>query len=557
MATTLSEILQAKGDADYSQGGEGGAITQPDYTSAVANQYLQHAADLTYNAHRYLAEQHDRNMQEELKGLNDVDFKDLLPQDSQALMPEYNGSLKDIANNFGVIRNPLSNPQQYAALKGRESGLRQKLSQAQQDALFIRKQNEFVQLHPEFNTPAYQQSVKTFLATPVGQRQPFVVTPPRAYDPVAAYKLVNELSKKKWANAGHGGGYLTEAEGETTDPNTFNGLSDVLPGYNQYGQSNETLRHEAYDNMPLNLKPATYELFKQQEKALYKNPDQTTKASIKNDELGAQGTIAAKGIQERKNISMEAGISKEAAELKFQRDLELAGLKGPGKDGKIDKDAMGAYINKTFHDMATSVPNTNNYNEKLNAINKNPNLAYSEKIKQMEALSNDPANYTDQAVPNEVLQPRYGDNTPLKQIQKSADNTNKSDGIVTSNESQNTIPTGQVISNKLSKDGQSVIIYRKNNLTGKISSQMVPLKTFYSDLTYSFGEKNAPIVQKAAKEWLQKHTGSVDPDVDKLHNIFAPNANGPAQIKSQEDYNALPKGAQYIDPTDGKPYIKQ
>ena len=129
MATTLGEILEAKGDADYAQGGYGGAIPDSAISNAAANEYLQHNADLTYQAHRYLAEQHDQNMRETLKGLNDVDFKDLLPQDSASLMPEYTGVLQDTANNFGVIRNPLSNPQQYAALKANESNFRQKLSQ--------------------------------------------------------------------------------------------------------------------------------------------------------------------------------------------------------------------------------------------------------------------------------------------------------------------------------------------------------------------------------------------------------------------------------------------
>lgn len=513
MATTLGEILQAKGDADYAQGGEGGAISPELYSSAAANEYLQHAADLTYNAHRYLAEQHDRNMQEELKGLNGMDFKDLLPQDQAALMPEYGGVTQDIANNFGVIRNPLSNPQQYAALKNSESAVRQKISQAQSDAAFINKQNEFVQTHPEFNTPDFQQKKAQFLATPVGQRQPFIVTPPLTYNPATAYKTIAELAKKKYANASTNGKYITQEEGEKTDPNQYMQLAQALPGTDQYGNSLETARQNAFNNLPANLKAKykDYNDFVNKEAALYMPQDQVNKKDIKTDEFG---TIKAQGYQARLNIGMEEANQDKQNELNRENALVIAGLKVTGKENVFDPNATGAYVNKLYHDMVTgSVKSDTNYRENF----ENPNIS------------------------NDIMQQLYGDNTPVK-LSQATKLGDKDSGITTAT-SDEKVPKISIVGNKMTPDGQ-VFLIRKNNLTGKFEQPLYVNKDkFYNDLSGILGEKNAPKVQEAARAWLQKNTGDTQPDVTKLHTLFAPGTAAPTPTGglSNDAYNEFLK----------------
>lgn len=491
---SLGEILQAKGDADYANGGEGGVISPDLYSSAAANEYLQHAADLTYNAHRYLAEQHDRNMQNELQGLNNVDFKDLLPQDQASLMPEYGGVAQQIAQNFGAIRNPLGNPDAWANLKNSESSIRQKLAQAQSDAAFINKQNEFVQLHPEYNTPDFQQKKAAFLAAPVGQRQPFVVTPPLTYNPATAYKTIAELAKKKYANSGTNGKYITQEEGEKIDPDQYAKLALSLPGTDQYGNSIEAARQAAYDKLPANLKPATYQDYVKQEAQLYKPQDQVSKSSIEGDPYGTINANFKKQFALQKDReNFEAAQSAKDDDIR----LQIAGLKT--KEGAIDPNATGAYVNKVYHDMVTGdVAHGSDYRYNL----QNPNVS------------------------NGILQTIYGDNTPVKLTTKSV-NANKDAGTSQTAEGVNTVPTISIIGNKMMPDGR-VFIMRHNNLTNKAENPIyVSQGQFYNDLSGILGAKNAPKVQEAAREWLQKNTGDTQPDVSKLHAVFAPGTAAP------------------------------
>lgn len=533
MATTLSEILQAKGDADYAQGGEGGAITKPDYTSAAANEYLQHAADLTFNAHRYLAEQHDQNMRETLKGLNDVDFKDLLPQDSQGLMGEYTGVIQDTANNFGVIRNPLSNPQQYAAMKAKESGFRQKLSQAQQDAAFLKKQAEFVQVHPEFNTPAYQENVKKFTETPVGQRQPFVVTPPLTFNPAATYKTIAELAKKKYANAATNGKYITQEEGEKTDPTQYNALATgPLAGVDQYGNSLETARKASYDNLPANIKAGykDYNDYVTRQAAMYMPQDQVSKKEIKGDRFGE---ITAEGIQQRKTKGMEEAFEGKQYELNRENALIVAGMKS----------------------------------EKIN-----PQTAAEAKMRNLAIIENTGT------IDPELAQKLYGNNkkitvetpvpvrdNPEETDPKQFSYTNKFHKTIKEEMNTETFEKSYV-----DQDGNLHMQF-KNTATGQqLPEKVVSHNQLYNDLDGMFGEKFKPQISGASSSYSQKTFGKSIPTIDDLRNHYGinqsstpdnvntnPAASGPTQIKSQKDYDNLPKGAQYIDPTDGKPYIKQ
>lgn len=466
MATTLGEILSAKGDADYADGGFGGAINPELYSTAAANQYLQHAADLTYQAHRYLADQHDRNMQETLKGLNDVDFKNLLPQDSHALMGQYTGVLQDTANNFGVIRNPLSNPSQYAALKSNESGFRQKLSQAQQDAAFIQKQNEFVQTHPEYNTPDFKNKVAKFMATPVGQREYFTVAPPLTYNPATAYKTVNELSKQKYAQAGSNGKYITQEEGEKIDPNKYLQLAKRLPGTDQYGNSLEDARRNAYESLPPSLKSQykNYDDFVDKEAKLYMMPDQVNKKDIKADEYG---TIDA---NYRRQLSLQndrQAFDANQKELDRNNALVIAGL----REGKVDQQAAAEGNLRTV----ASVMRTG-------------------------------------TIPAEIGQKLYGDN---HQIETKI-------GSPTDDAGQKTIkaPALEFVNSGIDKNG-NIHIYMRDNKTGKMlqNAKVVSYSELLNDLNNSYGV-HSPAIQGEISKFSEKNFGKKTPSVIDLLNHF-------------------------------------
>lgn len=527
----LSEILQAKGDADYAGGGIGGDISPDLYNSGVANEYLQHTADLTNAAHRYLAEIHDRNMQDAIKNVNDIDLKNLMPQDRDALLQQYGDHLKDLASNFSTVRNPLSNPDQWATLQANESNVRNKLSQSQQDAVFLQKQQEFVQQHPSFNTPKYQQDVANFVANPVGQRQYFTVNPPRVFDPNVAYKAENEAAKAKYANSATNGKYITDEEGEKVDLKKYvaNTAAGKLSGVDANGVPYETLRQERYDNLPANLKAnyKDYNDFATKDALAHVAENEVNKSSLKPDEFA---TVAAEGYQQRKTQAIR--LAQEASEGEADRlnRLEIAGLKDvTGKNNKVDANALGIYKNKLYHDMLTSSPDVPDQTAKLNAINNNPNLTVTQKKAQMDAIASDPNNLPS-TIANGVLQNIYGDNTPIDH--KQSGGTKSAGGGTTSNSITQKLPATSIIGNKLSNDGQTVIIAVKNNLNGDVTIKNVPKDQFYKDLDNIAGSKYAPSVSKASGEWLQKNTGETDPDLNKLHTIFNPKGG-----LSTEDYN--------------------
>lgn len=482
MATTLGEILQAKGDADYADGGLGGNIAPELYSSAAANQYLQHAADLTYNAHRYLAEQHDQNMRETLKNLNDVDFKNLLPQDSQDLMNQYTGVLQNTANNFGVVRNPLSNPTAYANLKVGESSFRQKLSQAQQDAAFLQKQNEFVQLHPEFNTPDYQNKVKNFLATPVGQRQYFTVNPPLTYNPATAYKVINELAKSKYANAGTNGKYITKEEGEKVDPTKYLQLAQSLPGTDQYGNSLEAARRNAYENLPANIKSQykDYADFVNKEAALYMTPDQVTNKDVKPDEFA---TIAAQGKENRRTVGMEEAFQGKQNELNRENALIIAGMK--------DKNEP------------------------------RPAEAAEAKLRNLAVIENTGV------IDPKVAQALYGDNNQVEQekIVGIPDNPNDpQDQWTYLNKGKTTlktkVPATEFVNSWVDQEGNLHMQF-KDNVTGKdLPPKVVSHNNLFNDLDGIFGDKFKPKLSSASSEYSKKVFGKDIPTLEDLRNHY-------------------------------------
>lgn len=537
MAVTLGEILQSRGDADYAQGGYGGAVPEADYNTAAANQYFQHAADLQYNANRYLAEQHDRNLQDALKNVNGIDFNNLLPQDREALMPEYADVLKNTKDNFSVLKNPLSNPDAWAKLRQGESNLRSKLSQSQQDAVFLGKQQEFVQNHPEFNSPAYQQQVKAFLATPVGQRQHFTITPPTIFNPEAAYKAVSELSKKKYATATSNGKYITEEEGDKIDRDKYNALTKAgaLPGTDAYGRSWESLRRQQFDELPANLKAGfdnDYNKFVESQAKNFMAEDQQGKKSIKGDPYGEK---RAELGNELTLLNKRQGFEAGENEKNRENALLIAGIKAPGsKDGKVSPEALGEFKNKVYHQMLTSNTNAPDHTDKLNAINKNPNLTVTQKIEQMDAVAADPNNYL-QTVNNALLQNIYGDNTQLDN--KLSSGVKTSDGISSSKTLNQKLPATSIIGNRLSNDKNDVILTVRNNLTGAVDNRRIPKEQFYNDLNNLAGEKFAPEVSKAGDDWLKKHTGEIKPDLDKINSIINPGTAPQVKGLSDEAYN--------------------
>lgn len=472
MAIPLSEILSARGDADYAQGGYG-ASTEA-LNNAATQSYLQHYTDQQVAANRYLMAQHDENLKNTLNNLDNVDFKGLLPSDNAALMQQYGDVLKNTTSNFSTVRNPLSNPQQYAALKLGEANFRRNLSQSQQDAAYLAQQQKFVEQHPEYNTPEYKQNVEQFLAQPVGQRKYFTVTPPQIFNPEALGKTFGELAKKKYATSSTDGKYITTEDGEKIDQDKYLKLW-ANPGQDQFGRQIESTIQRAYADLPPNLKSLykDYTDFKYQ-MALHNMPeDQVTKKTMNEDQFA---TIKAQGAQTRQTQAAQQAF--QAGQNDKDRAIEWAKIDQAGngilKKGQIDKNAVGQYKNNIFYNIATE-------------------------------------GYGDNTAPNEMLQNLYGNNNDIK-VHKVDDEGN---AITVKS------PTISIVNHYI--ENGKLVLERLDNATGKHLPRLhVPLTKLYNDLDNLKGPENAPTINSASREWLKKQTGSETPDITKLQQIFNP-----------------------------------
>lgn len=325
---SLAEILSTRGDADYAEGGLGG--TTPVFNSAVTVGYLQHAADMQAQANKYVLQQHDENLKNALSNYQGIDTTGVFGPDKQALMGQYASVGKDIAQNFGVLRNPLSNPAQAIKLEQSEGNFRQTLAQSKMDGVYATKQQQFLDQHPEFNTPENRSKIDSYIKTPVGQRAPFQLAPPLVYNPDSFYKTMQELSKQKYSTAKTNGKYISKEDGEKFDLDRFTKLATNPAGVDQYGQSLESARRKAYNDLPQQLKQLhnnSYDQYVKDEIALHLPINQVSKTDLDADpfakqkqssdlELGRQiqkqGFDAGQNALDRANQLLIANLRKEA-----------------------------------------------------------------------------------------------------------------------------------------------------------------------------------------------------------------------------------------------------
>jgi hypothetical protein len=475
MAISLSEILSARGDADYAGGGIGGNVDPQTFNNAATQQYLQDLGTMQATANKYLLDKHNERIESAISGLRNVDTKNMLPQDRDALMQQYGSVLKDTANNFNVIGNPLRDRSKWAQLQMGEAGFRSNLSQSQQDAAYLATQRKFVQDHPEFDTEEFRDSVKRFESSPVGKREYFAIQPPMIFNPTALGSTFGELAKRKYATSKTDGKYITKEEGEKIDREKYLQLWQN-PGVDKYGKQIEASIQKAYAALPPTLKSLykNYDDYKYQ-MAIHNMPsDQVTKSDKNEDQYG---TIAAQGAQTRKTQAAQQAY--QSGENRLDRAVQWARLKQDGeqmKAGKIDKNIVGEYKNNLVYNLFTGESKDRN-------------------------------------IPNEVLQPIYGDNTKIKVKTGSA--------VMGQEEVTEEKPAVTVVGNYV-ENGKAVIM-RRNNKTGKMMNNLrLPFDKVYNDFDQIQGTENAPVISSASKEWVKKNVGTDRPDLNSLHSIFGP-----------------------------------
>lgn len=511
MAVPLSEIANIKGDADLAQGGFGTDAILPENNTALA--YLANAANLHAGANKYLAEVHNQRLQDYLNNFHNIDLKNLAPGDYDPLSQQYVDLSKDLADNYDVIQNPLKNRDMASSLFSREAALRSQISQSQMDKGIMDENNKFIQAHPDFNTPEYQKNVQDFWNAPLGQRKPFSLNPAYVFNPADVAKKAYDTVKQKYATATTDGKYVMTADGvKAAAPAYLQAYNTLLNSDDQYGRTARQAMLNAWNQ----LSP--------EDKAQYNNdpqkwsntqalalmtPDQQDKAGLNENQYG---TIAAQGAQSRKTEGMRENFEAGQNEKNRENALLIAGLKEPGmKNGQFDKNSVGEYKNKIYHDFVTGQSKDSINPSDLDAINNNPNLTSAQKMEKMNQLTDAQHQSLGQNIPNELLQSIYGNDSKVK----------VKTGLPGETQTEQDVPAETVIGNRISNNGQAFISLR-NNVTGNTHSIYVPLTKFYDDLNNVLGPKNAPLVNSAGREWLQKNTGSAEPDIDKLQNHFNP-----------------------------------
>lgn len=508
MATSLSEIANIKGDADLAQGGFGTDAVLPENNTALA--YLANAANLHAGANKYLAEVHNQRLQEYLNNFHNIDLKNLAPGDYDPLSQQYVDLSKDLADNYDVIQNPLKNRELSSSLFAREAALRSQISQSQMDRGVMDENNKFIQAHPNFNTPEYQKNVQDFWNAPLGKRKPFALNPAYVFNPADVAKKAYDTVKQKYATATTDGKYVFTAEGlKAAAPAYLDAYNTLLNSQDDYGRTARAAMQNAWNQ----LSP--------QDKALYGNdaqkwsnsqalalmtPDQQTAAKMDENQYG---TIAAQGKETRRTVSMEEAWQGNQNNLNRNNALEIAGLKVPGSKNGFDKNAVGEYKNKVYHNFVTGTSQDAITTNDLNTIRNDPKLTLQQKKDKMDQLAANQAAGLGQNIPNEILQGIYGNNEKIK----------VKSGIPGETQVEQDVPSMSVVGNKVANNGQAFITL-KNNATGDLHSIYVPLKKFYNDLDGILGNKLAPQVSQASQDWLQKNTGATTPDIDAMHKAF-------------------------------------
>lgn len=517
MAVSLGEIANIKGDADLAQGGFGTDAILPENNTALA--YLANAANLHAGANKYLADVHNQRLQDYLKNFQNIDLKNLAPGDYDPLSQQYIDLSKDLADNYDVIQNPLKDRDRASALFAREAALRSQISQSQMDRGVMDENNKFIQAHPDFNTPEYQKNVQDFWNAPLGQRKPFALNPAYVFNPADVAKKAYDTVKQKYATATTDGKYVMTAEGiKAAAPAYLQAYNALLNSDDAYGRTARSAMLNAWNHLAPDDK-ALYnndpQKWSNTQALALMNPDQQEKAGLNENQYG---TIAAQGAQSRKTEGMREKF--EGDQNQKDRDSRefIAGLRTDGlKNGKVDKEATGAFVTKIYNDMISG-NKTDDYDPT------HPFVA---------------PNTSNPNVQNSILQEIYGDNTKFKHTKKDITGTD----IVSED-----LPTISVIGNRMSNNGK-VLVERIDNRTGRI---LPPLyrdpEQFKSELSGILGAKLAPQVAEAAKEYEAKNKPPAAPVVDESNNLLP-------TISNDNDYNALPKGAKFTAP-DGKIYIK-
>jgi hypothetical protein len=482
---SLGEILSARGDAAIAGGGGTSGVVLPQSNQALA--YLMNLANTQAQANQYLLRQHNERLNDRLTNFDRINLEGLMSSDYAPLAAEYASLSRDLASNYDVIANPMRNQAKAQELRAREASLRARIAQSQQDRLVNEENRRFVQAHPEFNTPEFEQQYQSFLSTPLGQRTPYNVSAPFVYDPTTRAKAAADFAKQEYSKVqkSKDGRYQTEESGTKYLRDKYlEAWNAIGTQTDKYGRQIQQSTVNAWNKLTPDQKAAYDNDIEKwdRETAIVLSPlDQIKSQKVSEDQFA---TISAQGAESRRTEAMRESFQAKQNEL--DRAVQWANVDARMNEigkGKINKKEAGVFKNALLYQAFTGS------NQPLTGS------ALTENI------------------PNNVLQPIYGDNTKIKVEDELGQKKVEA-------------PRIQVIGNYVDSEG-NLIISLRDNLTGRqVNKKRVSFKKAYSDFNYVRGNDNASVMSESSREFLKNNGLSTQPTLDELRKYFDSEATG-------------------------------
>lgn len=479
-APSLGEILSVRGDAALGINDTGADAVQIAPDSSLP--YLQAAAQANSQADKYVYEQHQASINNALKSVSDIDTKGILDNDRKDLTSKYGTLLKNIYQNFDVIKNPQRNLDKAIEIKQAEADLRSQIEQSKSQNLVVGKTRDFLQTHPNWNTTANKAKLDQFLAAPSAERQVFDLDAPFNADITALAKAANAAAEVKTADSvlDKTGKYIVSSTGSHIDPVKYEqNILAQLNGNDDFGNSLKAGFQDTFNRLP------------DGEKQKYTDVNDFV---IKNAQayMGLPQTTASK--RDENQFALQSQSQRfQAGENAKNRAIQLQEL-------ALKKESLG--VGKG------TVP---------------PLEAGAYKV---QLLTNALATGD---VPLDVLQKIYGSEKKIKAttyplvaeteitdgVKKTVMKPDKEAGKIEEDMSKL-----EVVGSSLSKDKTSFVIKMKDNSTGKTYDVNKSAAQLDNDFNNVLGSAKAATLADGSRRYLKDKTGSDQFDIEKTKPLF-------------------------------------
>lgn len=482
-APTLSEIQGIKGDAQIGAAGSGLDITETKPDNSL--QYLQTAAQYTAQADKAVYDQYQENLKNTLSNINSISTADVFNPDFKDVQVKYAGLLKDISQNYDIIRNPQKNIEKSMQLKQAENDLRMSIDRSKAQGLLYKNTQQFLKEHEAWNTPQNQKILSDFVKSSPDQRQVFELVPPFNASITAFAKAANDAAKSTKATSGatKDGKYIQSQVEDVYDPIVYEAtVRNMLNSNDSFGRQAKLGFEQMYNALP-EPERAKYEdvtdfVVKNAVAAMGKNT--VTASKTDENQYGIQSQ--AQAFTARQN-AISNGLRQQ--EIDLQR--EIAGTKG-----KVNPATAGAYKNQLLTSLFT----------------------------------------TGQA-PTELLQNVYGDNNTVKTKVKGIDSysqikdpktgkmvDDRESPIYDGTETTEDMKRIAVIGSKKNADGTVSILRRDNKLNKDLPELKIGIAQANSDFNNILGATNAAQVADGSRKWLKQNLGTGNYDLEKAQKLF-------------------------------------